>query len=261
MEPEIRRLKREKAEDFTDIADVHLNGKVPSDEKSDEKKKNEAIEKIKARFMAQLEESTAHGWPNIARRKNWCVRIMWFILLLAAFAGCGYMIYRAIYTYFQYPISTQISNTKEIPSQFPTVTFCNINPFIKPVLGYTYKEFLDYIFIEQGFNDKPNASDYEYDYYDFVVNEQNINDTQKDMMDKKQIFLNYAAELNDSSKQDFGYSLNQTLITCFFNNQRCNLTDFNWYYSYDYGNCFSFNTGKDSNGKTIDMKKVKRPGK
>ena len=64
MEPEIRRLKREKAEDFTDIADVHLNGKVPSDEKSDEKKKNEAIEKIKARFMAQLEESTAHGWAN-----------------------------------------------------------------------------------------------------------------------------------------------------------------------------------------------------
>ena len=102
METEIRRLRREKAEDFSDITDVRLNGKLsatsnPSDEKNDEKSKNEAIEKIKARFMAQLEESTAHGWPNIARRKTWCVRIMWFILLLAAFAGCGYMIYRAIY--------------------------------------------------------------------------------------------------------------------------------------------------------------------
>jgi hypothetical protein len=42
-----------------------------------------------------------------------------------------------------------------------------------------------------------------------------------------------------------GYSLEEILIECLFNNKVCDHRNFVWSYSIDFGNCYQFNTGID----------------
>ena len=66
---------------------------------------------------------------------------------------------------------------------------------------------------------------------------------------------------NDSYKRSLGYSIEEMLITCLYNNKQCAPRDFNWYYSYNYGNCFSFNTGiNQTYGTNVDKREARRPG-
>jgi hypothetical protein len=62
-------------------------------------------------------------------------------------------------------------------------------------------------------------------------------------------------------KRRLGHDLKDILIKCYFNNDDCNIaTDFAWSYDQEYGNCFTFNSGFDSNGTKIELKKTKMPG-
>jgi hypothetical protein len=46
---------------------------------------------------------------------------------------------------------------------------------------------------------------------------------------------------NSTFLKTLGFSIDQMLISCYFNKKRCTSADFNWVYSYEYGNCYSFN--------------------
>ena len=44
------------------------------------------------------------------------------------------------------------------------------------------------------------------------------------------------------------------IFNCWFNNyQECNSSDFTWSWDEFYGNCFTFNSGFDSNGNKMDL--------
>ena len=53
---------------------------------------------------------------------------------------------------------------------------------------------------------------------------------------------------------------NETIIKCVFNSEKCYSTDFEYYFSSFYGNCFRFNTGKDENGNPVSLKKITQSG-
>lgn len=38
-----------------------------------------------------------------------------------------------------------------------------------------------------------------------------------------------------------GFQLTQMLISCMFDLKPCSVSDFVWFYSFDYGNCYRFN--------------------
>ena len=77
---------------------------------------------------------------------------------------------------------------------------------------------------------------------------------------------------NLTNKQRFGYPIGETLIDCHYNNENCkNLTSdvFIWYFSYTYGNCFTYNSGfsyntdalnQYSSKKSVPIKTVKKSG-
>lgn len=73
---------------------------------------------------------------------------------------------------------------------------------------------------------------------------------------------NMAADKNLTSQQlkSFGYSFNSTLLTCYFNNEVCGEEDFIWFYDFVYGNCYTFNSGFDSLGNRIEIKKISEDG-
>jgi hypothetical protein len=104
---------------------------IPLIKNNEPKKKETLLNELKDRVATQLETTTGHGCPNLIRTKYWSVRIMWIILVLIATGASCYLVFRAINSYLKYEVTTQISTVKEIPTQFPTVSICNINPLIK----------------------------------------------------------------------------------------------------------------------------------
>jgi amiloride-sensitive sodium channel subunit gamma len=44
------------------------------------------------------------------------------------------------------------------------------------------------------------------------------------------------------TRKDVGYSLETMLISCFYNGIACNTSDFSLVFTYEYGNCYTFNS-------------------
>ena len=63
------------------------------------------------------------------------------------------------------------------------------------------------------------------------------------------------ANLTSQEKKNLSHMLDRILFNCFFNYKPCNSSDFVWIYDNNYGNCYSFNSGFDSSGSKVDLKK------
>jgi hypothetical protein len=72
----------------------------------------------------------------------------------------------------------------------------------------------------------------------------------------KKTVLNYDQFLNLSNeeKKKLGHDLKDILFNCEFNGNPCDSNDFTWSFDPWYYNCYTFNSGFDSNGTKIDLK-------
>ena len=233
-------------------------------------KKTTLTHELKERISTQLETTTGHGCPNLVRTKYCAVRLMWIFLVLVATGASAYMVYRAISTYLKYEVTTQISTVREIPTPFPMVTICNINPLVQGKTALTEyltsinrTEFLNQTYLDLQYEIDANNTDYYYyDYYDDAAYAQNNQTSVIDQYKEiKQNFLNLATQFNESDKKSLGYAIEDILVSCSYNSRRCIPQDFNWYYSYEYGNCFRFNTGvNQTTGQSVKIKEARRSG-
>jgi amiloride-sensitive sodium channel subunit alpha/amiloride-sensitive sodium channel subunit gamma len=66
--------------------------------------------------------------------------------------------------------------------------------------------------------------------------------------------------LSNEEKKQLGHSLNDIIIHCSFNGKACDLTDFVWSFDELYGNCYTFNSGFNSNGTQIPLYKSNLAG-
>jgi hypothetical protein len=66
--------------------------------------------------------------------------------------------------------------------------------------------------------------------------------------------------LSTADKRKLGHDLDDILIDCWFNLKPCNASDFSWSFHRVYGNCYTFNSGFDSNKTKIDLKKTSISG-
>jgi hypothetical protein len=71
----------------------------------------------------------------------------------------------------------------------------------------------------------------------------------------------YGNDLSNEEKQKLAHDLDDILIECWFNkNSPCTASDFTWSYDEVYGNCYTFNSGFDSNGSRVDLKESNMAG-
>ena len=70
-----------------------------------------------------------------------------------------------------------------------------------------------------------------------------------------QIGFFHLSLLSTNEKKMLSHDLKDVLIECTFNGDQCNATDFSWSFDSFYGNCYTFNSGFDSNGSKVDLKK------
>ena len=197
--------------------------KLPSDDKfCTEAFKNELLDTL----CICLVYTSFNGIPFLTRTKYRFMRIFWFILFLGSLGFMGYNLYLAITNYYTYPSITTANEYTESPMQFPAITICNINPFATEYASNLLKQNLSY-----GFNVATN----------FTL--------------LKQIKDNLLIqEYNSPNRTLMGFPLTEILITFKYNNKeympREFLHYFQSYYSYDHGNCYTFNSGMDENNTT-----------
>jgi hypothetical protein len=180
-------------------------------EKNSEKEK---LAKIKEILKETALSSTSHGIPNIVRSTSSILKVIWMACFIASTGFCSYLVVKSIMSYLDREVVTKISVIYENPSTFPTITLCNLRPFI----GDAFEKL--YLKNNQTLPKGYLGSDLAFHKYFLMTNIWN-----QDMSIKKELGL---------TKEDFIYN-------CRFNFQKCNMSSIEWNYNFFYGNCFTFN--------------------
>ncbi len=139
----------------------------------------------------------------------------------------------------------------EDKAYFPSVIICNVNPF---VTNYAIDYLIDLV---ENTTSYPPFADTNYSKIDYL-NTVFVNDRS---MDRQLINYRQNIMLDEGAKQKLGFTLDQLIYRCVFNNRPCNASNFKWVHHWDYGSCFRFNfnntieifdTGKNT-GLTLEL--------
>lgn len=143
--------------------------------------------------------------------------------------------------YFDYTISVTVQDIPLDLDYFPAVTVCNKNPF-----DSSKSKTLKYLkSILNKYNILTNltiSGSNEEDFKTIFLFRRSLN-----LLKSNVIAENYK---NSSELYGLRYTLDDMLISCFFNGVECNSSDFYYFYTFDYGNCFTFNSALNGNTHT-----------
>ena len=175
------------------------------------------------------------------------------IAFLTSSGFCAYVVYQSIANYLQYNVVTKITVTKENPILFPTVTICNLNPFVTEYSFQLVQNFVKNEF-SLDVNDMLNGTP-SYSILDSVKYP-----LKKRYMEYGYLVQQLATNLTDEQKKNLGLTIDKFLISCFFGPTSCDESDFTWTYDFLYGNCFRFNSGKGTDESKNGLKKLSKIG-
>lgn len=183
-------------------------------------------------------DSTSHGIPHIFKRQNISLKIFWFICFNVSALICFFMISKTIVDYLQYETVSRTETIYEIPSEFPTVSICNLNPF----QTNNSIEFVNDILVRNNLDNMSSLF---------------LGPLSYSTIKKFRYFtISNAANPNitDATRKALGMQLEDMLLSCTFNLEPCNSSEFQWYYDGIFGSCYIFNSGKNSNGYIVKNK-------
>ena len=167
--------------------------------------------------------SSANGIPNALNTKHNFIKYMWIVFFLISTGACAYSIIKSFQQYFQFDVVTKVRLINEIPSTFPKITICNRNPLST-----------------------------NYTLYNDIMNMKNTN---VKLLDYNVLLKYNSPYVTNEDRKKIGYSLEDMLISCKFADVVCNASDFEWKFDKFFGNCYDFNTGRNSFNQTIPIKK------
>ena len=176
-------------------------------------------------------------YPKIFQSKSRSAKCIWITFLLIFTGLTASLVIFNIEGFFSYEVVTKIETFNQVPTEFPTVTICDANP-------YSTRDAQDLI---QNISMREIGAD---------LFDMSFNDAYKKLPDLTELTKMYTGrpEFSKTDKQKLGFSLNQ-IWACIFNGKICNLTqDFRYHYSYNFGNCWQFNSGFDSYGNPMPLK-------
>ena len=183
--------------------------------------------KIKNTIKSIIKDSTIHGIPRLLKANSLMSKISWILLFICSISYCIYLIITASLSYLQYNTVTNFEIIPEMPAIFPAITICNLNQY---------------------------QTNYSFDIVQKYSNYSSLNTY------KRFFLMNELLTINDSFKKSLTYSLKESLISCLLNLNPCSSSDFVWTFDPIYGNCYSFNTGLNSSGHSVDIQSISKPG-
>ncbi|KAI1718585.1 amiloride-sensitive sodium channel domain-containing protein [Ditylenchus destructor] len=168
------------------------------------------------------------GIPHIVLTENWILRILWIIITTACFGAAIYQLITLIIQYFKYPVDL-LTSIEFTPLAVPTVTLCNINPWKRSQIRDTPLEDLVTAYesfdasAEYGFESPPTEA--------------------KQWRAKNWMWLmgDVLIEMDRNGTAPIGYDWDDLFISCTYNSDPCNASDFIDFYDVYYGHCYMFN--------------------
>lgn len=181
--------------------------------------------KLREKFKNFSKRTTIHAIPNIVSNEQKIFKIMWTGCLIASLIYCGKILTSSIKDFYEYKVLTRFELIQESSSPFPMITFCNLNQF-------DLSKNDDLINLANSLFDKEyNVSGLDTrESFDLIKNE-------------------FLQMVNSSELNKVRFELKDMLINCYFKGVRCFESDFEFINNDNYGNCYSFNSGK--NGSDI----------
>jgi hypothetical protein len=163
---------------------------------------------------------------------------MWLVCFFASSGICSSLILRSIQDYLKYDVVTHTTTQYEIPTKFPTVSICHSVPFMtKQGIDYAKK-------ISQDNNltiENSNLLGIFFQRYFIVSN-----------------LKNYS--YSDEFRKNTSFSIDEMLVGCYYNFEVCKAEQFEWFFDPWNGNCFKFNSGRNSTNHEISDSVANKPG-
>eukprot|EP00794_Sanderia_malayensis_P005315 gene5315-5984_t len=100
-------------------------------EKTYQMERRRKRKRIKEHIDTFISDSTLHGLHFCFDRKHLIRRIMWTLVLLAAFGYVSEKLYASVQEFLSYPLSTATTVKYVKNMEFPAISFCNRNDFRK----------------------------------------------------------------------------------------------------------------------------------
>ena len=175
---------------------------------------------LKEIFKEWAESTEIHGIKNILSAKSNILRMIWISCFFASFGYCIYQITDSFLKYFDFDVISNYNYQFEVPTEFPTVDICNLNPYDGNQLRQLTSRF-------NSINDSESIKN---PYY--------IQDIKKKTNSFK-YFLEYSFQNDTNEFYVAGFYIYQMLLSCLYNNQPCLQSDFQYYHNYFYGSCYS----------------------
>ena len=102
------------------------NGNSNNRNENGEQQKNATMY---AEVVDNMKSLKIDGIPNIIKSRFLCMSIVWLCALLVCLCVCVWLIVGTFNQYFANKVTTTTRHVDERVSVFPSVTFCNMNPF------------------------------------------------------------------------------------------------------------------------------------
>ena len=200
---------------------------------------------IQRKFVQWSQSVTCQCYPKIFKPETkFFGRLIW-TLVFASFSGMTSLILvNNIIAYFQYNVVSSIKVVSENPTVFPTVTFCDSNPFTTQQAELVINEA-----------------------YVALITQNTSGITNIDQIISVESYMTYALlfvnapEFRDEQRKLLGFNLSELVQSCTFNGISCDFAnDFHWTFHSVYGNCFQFNSGLNMRNESVSLKQTTLEG-
>jgi hypothetical protein len=193
-------------------------------------------------FKKFLANSSIDGLKSISEAQNLHATLFWSFAFLLCLSVMFYFSALNLIEYREYQSKNDLQFLSEYQSKFPAFTICNSAALRNDRLN---QPFIDYL------------------YNHSLIASNNYSQTlSPELFDEVSAFLLTLVNNDGTPREELielTYTLDIMLLGCAYNGQECNQSDFIWFYSYDYGSCYTFNA-KSINGTTNDVRMTTENG-
>ncbi|KAG8180213.1 hypothetical protein JTE90_016490 [Oedothorax gibbosus] len=217
-------------------------------------------------------KSSVHALSQLSQAKSSCARVFWLVVFVVTVSGCAYQVYSFLYVYLQYQVLIDLKYQRVMALDFPAVTVCNLNGITLNHIDCVNKSLTwdqcHPIPRQTGSGQMGGSGGYgggsgglplsrTLSYS--LTSTSNTSELQKSYNELAKNLLNRYTKLDGMSRRCYGHRLDDFILKCSFNSVTCDYSDFEYFLSKQYGNCFTFNR-KTENNLNAKPRIVKRAG-
>ena len=207
-------------------------------------KNNHKLSQITELVKEVLYNSLAQSILKIYFTKNVVIKVYLFFFVITAISSASYMVISAVISYLSYDVTTTWRTLNEVPTLFPQITFCNWNQFTSA----------DSIPLLRSINMQVNASIDIFDQEQMSLLDTKTKNSLISKIYELALKKTLSSNFTDLERKKLAHSLDDMLLDCSFNKQKCTASDFTWLFDASNGNCYVFNSGINSTGERRKLK-------